>query len=275
MTSQTVVEYFKELLTAENFVQSVEGLGVIVGDTQKSFPALQGEDEPLMIDFDNYNSMLFFLQTAAPTLATTESEEVAGEYTVEWNNTFQLVIYTQVSEAKNCESYAQSIALQAMKAIIGRQSQFEAVHDFQECNVTTGAMVIDKVAAWNLLYNGVDSHLKDRDVLVILNFTVQLIGNADCFVVDVCSTPSGYTYNFDTPEVCQPTFTLQIQGDGTATYSETDLVGKEVLQVTTDGLVRNHNPDYTPWQVEFTSATGTLAFGSDINSTQLIQVLYK
>ena len=256
-------------------MQRVEGLAVNVNMGDNSFPAFQGSDEPLPIDFDNYNSLIFFLQTTAPTLVTTESEEVAGEYTTEWNNAFQLVIYTQVSEAKNCESYAQSIGLQATKAIIGRQSQFEETHSFQDATIVTSAMVIDKVAVWNALYNGIEPKLKDKDVLVLLNFTVQLTGNTDCFVVDVCSTPAGFTYDFPVTEECRPTFNLQIQGADTTTYSSSDLVGKTILQVTTDGLVRNHNEDFSPWEVQFIASTGTLVFGSDINSSQLIQVLYK
>jgi len=64
---------------------------------------------------------------------------------------------------------------------------------------------------------------------------------------------------------------LESIGNDTNTITKTALVGKTVLQVSTDGRIRSIlNSEYS-----FTSSTGVTVFGSPVYSDQVIRWLYK
>ena len=64
---------------------------------------------------------------------------------------------------------------------------------------------------------------------------------------------------------------LESIGNNTDTIVKTALVGKQVIQVSTDGRIRSIiNSEYT-----FTSSTGTTFLGSPVYSDQVIRWLYK
>ena len=67
------------------------------------------------------------------------------------------------------------------------------------------------------------------------------------------------------------TNSLEAFGNDTDTIIKTALVGKQVIQVSTDGRIRSIiNSEYT-----FTSSTGTTIFASPVYSDQVIRWLYK
>lgn len=124
-------------------------------------------------------------------------------------------------------------------------------------------------------YRGQELFLAPEDILFSVRYAIESKFRKGCMTTgcgDICAPDVSFNFPCNT---CDETQSLQIQGADTGTYVSSSLVGKEVLQVTTDGLVRNHNEDFSPWEVQFIASTGTLVFGSDINSSQLIQVLYK
>ena len=67
------------------------------------------------------------------------------------------------------------------------------------------------------------------------------------------------------------TNSLESYGNNTTSIIKTALIGKQVIQVSTDGRIRHLiSNDYT-----FTSSTGETIFSSGLRSTQIIRWLYK
>lgn len=64
---------------------------------------------------------------------------------------------------------------------------------------------------------------------------------------------------------------LESYGNGTNSITKTELIGKEVLLLTTDGRSRSRLKN----EFTFTTGTGATTFPSIIQSTQVIQWLYK
>lgn len=104
---------------------------------------------------------------------------------------------------------------------------------------------------------------------IILNFSLQTVTDLCSITVDDIIIPPVETL-CEAVRACVGNVTaLEFSGENTATYTKSELIGKEVLLVATDGRIRKSS-DYT-----FDTLTGEVEFISVIQSAQKIYILYK
>jgi hypothetical protein len=104
---------------------------------------------------------------------------------------------------------------------------------------------------------------------MILNFSLQTVTDLCSITVDDIIIPPVETL-CEAVRACVGSVTaLEFSGENTATYTKSELIGKEVLLVDTDVRIRKSS-DYT-----FDTLTGEVEFISVIQSAQKIYILYK
>lgn len=104
---------------------------------------------------------------------------------------------------------------------------------------------------------------------MILNFNFQTVTDLCSITVDDIIIPPVETLCEAVRACVGNVEPLEFYGANTTAYVKTELIGKELIIVSTDGRIRK-NADYT-----FNSTTGTITFISNILPQQPIKIVYK
>jgi len=72
-----------------------------------------------------------------------------------------------------------------------------------------------------------------------------------------------------------PTYSTSVNGADSTTVTVAGLIGKTIISVFTDGILRNSNAGVGPVDYIFNAGTGVFTFSSTVYADQIISIIYK
>lgn len=280
-----LVEYLRQKADAMDFIAVAYGLAEMVdrkdGDENKSYPAVYSKGELVQVSFDTKPSLVFFMLDGEVKRETNDGETSSCEDQVTETYKLKLFFFNAGKELSDCASITQQAAYSIAKFFNSDNTQLETALNLQEVRITTTSFNFNKKNVWEDLHNNIPFSLSERQQLCSIDFDVFINGVESCFVVDPCQN-SDYTYTNTLTSFCERVadcspgvFSIDFYGNNTDRITKAELIGKEILMLSTDGIIRKKSTntetrDYTP-----NSPTGETVFSSVVFDDQLINVLYK
>lgn len=268
-----VLSYLIGLLGSLSYIDTVKGLVVTKKKDGQKFTGVFDGTELVQINFDLFGSLAFFIQTEKIKRETNDHPFIGSKKQIKLTIPLSVILYKQGAENVNCESESQQIADGIAKNLTGVHQQLITNLSLDLAEIHTNDIDYDKDSIYESLFSG-DSVLKDNDILVKIDFEVILDGLDSCFANEPCS-PTSYVWDFPTTLFCDAVRacvgsveSFSEDGEGNTTFVISELAGKELLEVSTDGVQRSSPIDYS-----FDSVTGEITFTSAVDG--LIQGLYK
>ena len=271
-----IIQFLIAKFTTLPYISKCFGLASYVEVGGERVVAVYENSELVQLNFDAYKALTYIVTNGNSTRGTVEHPYIANLEKVTEVYPFRVIIYSQGKENVNCSSQSQSIAQGIKKSISGLQDELVDAVNADTAIVRITDCDYNKNTVW-ASQTSLPNTLKDDDILVSVDFEVTITGDEQCFAGEPC-VASEFVFSNAAVSFCQMVndcigssepYSLESQGNGTGTITMSELVGKEVLLVSTDGRIRTDS-DYT-----FVSATGATTFISTVYSDQTIYWLYK
>jgi len=271
-----IVQFLIAKFTTLPYISKVFGLASFVEVGGEKVVGVYDGSELVQLNFDAYKSLVYIVSNGSYKRETVEHAYISNTETVAEVYPFRVIIYSQGKENVNCSSYSQSIAQGIRKNISGLQTELNDAINADNVVVKFTDCDYDKANVWKS-QTTLPNSLKDDDILVSIDFEIAVTGDENCFAGEPCIA-SEFVFSNAAISFCQMVndcissgepYSLEAQGNGTTSITKTELVGKEVLLVSTDGRIRTDS-DFT-----FVSSTGATTFISEVYSDQTIYWLYK
>lgn len=271
-----LIKYLSALLETLPYLSEVLGMGDSVEVEGVKTPVYWYNGEPQQLSFDSHSSLVYILKDGDIDRNTIEHPAIANLEQVTETYPLKAIIYYKGVDNVNCDSTIQSIVDGVKKNISGRQIQLESTINAENVVIRVKKTTLNKADVWKGI-SGSDVTPKEDDNFASIDFDVTIVGDEQCFAGEPCQA-NDFVYSFPSQSFCSKVSDCEIEpqyleayGNGTATITKSELIGREVLSVTTDGRVRSR----LKGEFTFTSLTGATVFSSAIQTAQVIQWIYK
>lgn len=273
-----ITKYFTDLFLTLPYLGEALGMGESIEVDGIATPAYWSNGEPVHLDFDSHSSLIYLIKDGETNRDTVEHPHIATLEQVTETYPLKAIIYYKGIENINCSSHFQSIVEGVKKNISGRQSQLETSINAENIIVKVKKTNLNKNEVWKGI-SGSEVTPKEDDNFASIDFDVIISGDEQCFAGEPCQA-NDFVFSFPAQSFCEKVAECEVEsqylesyGNGTNSITKTELIGKTVLQVTTDGRARSRIKN------EFTfvdgNATGLTTFSSVIQTAQVIQWIYK
>jgi len=271
-----LTKYLTDLFSTLPYLGEVLGMGDTIDVDGIATPVYWSNGEPIHLNFDSHSSLIYILKDGETNRDTIEHPMIATLEQVTETYPLKAIVYYKGIENVNCSSAIQSIVEGVKKNISGRQTQLESSINAENVIIKVKKTNLNKSEVWKGISGGEVTPKEDNNFASI-DFDVTIIGDEKCFAGEPCQT-NEFVFSFPSQGFCEKVAecsassdsqSLEFSGTGTATYVKSELIGKTLLLVATDGRIRKSS-DYT-----FTSATGTIVFISVIQTGQTVHIIYK
>jgi len=269
-----ITKYLTDLFLTLPYLSEALGMGESIDVDGVATPAYWSNGEPVHLNFDSHQSLIYIVKDGETNRDTIEHPVIATLEQVTETYPLKAIIYYKGAENINCSSHFQSIVEGVKKNISGRQSQLETSINAENIIVKVKKTNLNKSEVWKGISGG-EVTPKEDDNFASIDFDVIITGDEQCFAGEPCQA-NDFVFSFPSQGFCEKVAecevesnSLEFAGTGTATYVKSELIGKTLLLVATDGRIRKSS-DYS-----FTSGTGTIVFISVIQTGQTVHIIYK
>ncbi len=266
-----VEQYITEIFQTLPYLGDVLGVGESVEINEKKTPAYWHNSELQHINFDTHSGLCYLTLNGDVSRETIEHPLISNVEQVTEIYPIKAIFYKQANEDLNCESIFHGIVNAVKKSISGRQMQLESALNCERSVISVKSSSFNKNEIWKSISDF--SMPKESDQLATIDIEVSVIGNEQCFTGEPCNA-SDFVFIIQSQTLCEAVsacvgtlIKLEFSGDGSDSYIKTELIGKQLYVVSTDGRLRK-SADYT-----FNSTTGGIEFISNINPNQTIIIL--
>lgn len=271
-----IIQFLTAKFESLPYLNTVFGLADFITVNEQKVVGVYSEGELLQMNFDTYASVIYLVKNGNVKRDTQEHPYISNLEQVTETYPLRAVIYSQGIENVNCSSQSQSIAQGIRKNLSGAQEDLEAAINAENVIIRIIDTELDKSNVWKS-QTSLDNSLKDADILISIDFEITVTGDEQCFAGEPCEV-GDFVFDYPAQSFCakvaecdvEPQY-LEAYGNGTNTIIKSELIGREVLSVTTDGRSRSR----LKGEFTFNSITGETTFPSIIQTTQVIQWIYK
>ncbi len=181
-----IISYLITRLEDLNYLDKVAGLASTIKRDGVKLTGYYQQGELVPIDFDQYFSLVFFVQNGKVTRETTEDKYTACRYRVKEVYNLSLMLCRQGGQDVNCFSQAQNMAWHIAQQLTGKQYPLMAQTGLDEVTIRIRNIGLDSDSIYEALFSG-ESRLTENTALLEINFEVETEGDEQCYVTYPCA----------------------------------------------------------------------------------------
>ncbi len=176
-----IINTLRDRIADQQFIEQCYGLGMLYNGSSHKQPVVFDKDEPLHINFDNYNSLTFWLLNGPITQIQADSDVSCGAW-VQKRVPLKLIYFSAANNKKNCVPIDED-ALANIIAVLVFQDDRALREAFQLSGVSLYAVSQEfrREIVWTYLLGNLPFKMQEHQQLYAIDFELTFEGNPACW----------------------------------------------------------------------------------------------
>ena len=176
-----IINVLKDRLINQQFIAQCYGLGTLYTVNSQKQPVVFDADEPLLVNFDNYTSLTFWLLNGPVTQIQADSDVSCGAW-VQKRAPLKLIYFSTGNRKKICLPIDED-ALANIISVLVFQDDKELRDSFQLAGISLSATSQEfrREILWNYLFGSLPFKMEEHQQLFSIDFDLVFEGNPACW----------------------------------------------------------------------------------------------